>query len=217
MNLTVIREKIDNIAYSLFKEFLNKAEKHYPDLDFTIKDEKIIVNDLEETIISALKSLYEEKHDIKRLIPLWEVGFILGFIQGNLNSHWFNEYIRKRSEDFKSIVALNAIKRFLDYDEIKLIEIAYLYKELYKSDINLLNSDTSIPNFEIDIKNFNYSNTNDYLDEIDTIKTCVEKIRIKKIFEYAKTDSPMYLPNLDKYFTTEQIQKIIKANDTNKI
>ncbi|MEA3444794.1 MAG: hypothetical protein U9R19_08740, partial [Bacteroidota bacterium] len=92
-------ERINNeIAFDLFRKWTKNATLDYPNNDFTIIDETILVNDLKDTLNSSLRCLVEEEKNEKRKILGYDFGFIIGFIQGNLNKHWFNEYIIKRTD-----------------------------------------------------------------------------------------------------------------------
>lgn len=97
MNLSSIEHKLPSIAFDLFLKWVENARELYPDLDFSINDEQVLVNDLSSTLEDALEALLKPEHESDRLIPGWEYGFLLGFINAKLGGHWVHEYIKKRS------------------------------------------------------------------------------------------------------------------------
>lgn len=216
MNLKAIEHKIEKTAFQLFRVWTKRALRHYPDLNFVIKDEKILVDDLKDSIISSLEALYKSDKfdDLHRAIS-WDVGFVLGFMQGKLDTHWFHEYIEKRSEEYKQIMILTAIKRFFAIEELPNIRLLHLYRRLIKEDINLREFDINIPEINIDIRNYDIENSKENIDDLNLLDSCIEKIRVEKIFKFANRDKPNFLPEFDKYFTQKQIQKLISANIPN--
>jgi hypothetical protein len=72
MNLSSIEHKLPSIAFSLFRQWVANARELYPDLDFTINDEQVLVSDLSITLEHSLEALFEPEHESDRLIPGWE-------------------------------------------------------------------------------------------------------------------------------------------------
>ena len=56
-DVTPVLQKIKPAAFSFFREWTKAAIKDFPDMDFTIRDESILVTDLSNSIHSALASL----------------------------------------------------------------------------------------------------------------------------------------------------------------
>ena len=79
-------EKITKrIAFDLFKIWTKEAIVDYPNNDFTLIDETNLVNDLKDSLSSAVRCLVKEEKAEQRRVLGYDYGFIVGFIQGNLN------------------------------------------------------------------------------------------------------------------------------------
>ncbi|MFH1005643.1 MAG: hypothetical protein V1781_09180 [Bacteroidota bacterium] len=204
-----IKLKIKNISFQMFRDWTKNAIKKYPDYDFTIIDESILLNDLIQTIKSAVKSLKEEEV-LNRKKQDYDVGFIRGFIHGNLNLHWYHEYIRKRSQDYKDLMILKAIQLYFDMEEISTIKIENLYKKIYQSEMNLENIFV-----KVDKKKFAHFGI-DYLPpELDESRhenliACFIENQIKeKIASILKNVDESFLLKIENYFNDDDIKQII--------
>lgn len=76
-NLTAIASKLPKTAFELFR-YWTKQQR----LDIIIKNEQILVEDLRNAVISALRSLW--KKDVSEKMPGWSIGFFWGFVSSNL-------------------------------------------------------------------------------------------------------------------------------------
>jgi hypothetical protein len=216
MDLSVLEDSIQETAFSIFRNWTKNACDLYPDLSFEIKDERIIVNDLRDSITKALESLFDPEHQHDRLIPLWEIGFFIGFVSAKLNHHWYHEYVSIRSEDYKQIIALSAVSNFLETDDLANLEIRRLYDELIDEKSNLKSFDNTIFKLSIDISHLKTSISSIAVEDTRLIVTCIEKIRVKKILEFVSKEVPDIIPDLQDYFTENLIAKLIRKNDPRK-
>jgi hypothetical protein len=57
MNLSSIEHKLPANAFDLFRVWVENARELYPDLDFSINDEQVFVNDLSSTLEHAKSSI----------------------------------------------------------------------------------------------------------------------------------------------------------------
>ena len=109
INLASFEEKLPNVAFSLFREWTKNATVEYPNLDFTIIDESVLVKDFRECLQNSFVSLFEnQKYKTGNYLFQWDYGFILGFVEGNLAKHWYHEYIQKHNEsrEFLNLILL---------------------------------------------------------------------------------------------------------------
>lgn len=67
MNENDYKQNIAPKAFDMFRDWTKNAQKHYPDLDFTIIDESVLVQNLLNTIRSAKETLLKEEKKIKEL------------------------------------------------------------------------------------------------------------------------------------------------------
>ncbi len=213
MNLSSIEHKLSSVAFNLFRDWVINASELYPDHDFSIVSEQVLVEDLKDTLTVGLNSLFEPEHNIKRLTPGWEIGFLFGFIEGNLGGHWFNEYIRKRSDEYKQIMILDAIKIYINNDELANLSITHIYKDLLSSDCNLNNINFTLPNIEFDIKKLRVSSSLDEMGHTELITGCIDTLRLKKIMDFVKQKQPDIMPDLECFFSDDELKKLISEND----
>lgn len=212
-DVTPILQKIEPAAFSFFREWTKAATKDFPDMDFTIKDESILVKDLTNSIHSALASLNEKEEQSHFLS--WKIGFFKGFVGSNLNLHWYHEYIHKQSHEYRVITMLQSINKYLMVKENAREEIDTVYLNSLESNSNLRNIDS-----EILITRESIMDQMIY-PELGLIKqqfqypavTCLDNIITAKINKFVKQDNKKYLPDIDSYFTEDEIAVLIKINN----
>jgi len=125
-------------AFEMFRDWTKIAKERYPAMDFTIVDETVLVNDTKESMSDALISLFSEKHDEDRQSRGWCIGFVKGFIRGNLSVGWFHEYYQKQSDNYKNFIAVKSIIEYFKVDSDLGWRLDAIYREFFKS-INLEN------------------------------------------------------------------------------
>ena len=214
MNLSSIEDKIPAVAFALFRKWTKNAQESFPDYDFTISNEQVLVNELKTAIAGALKELFKPKNDSKRFHPGWECCFISGFIEGMLGRRWFTEYISKRSKDYKLIMALNAMELFLENDESAKLHTNQIYKELITNNTNLRHTSPEIPDLKGELKSPSGSDWSDALEETDYITRSLESLRIAKIMKFISHKQPDIMPGLRNRFSVEEITRLIADNDS---
>lgn len=203
-----LEAKIQNKSFQMFRDWTDSAKTHYPDYDFTIVDETILVNDLSSSIQSAVNTLKKEDKASKREIPGFDIGFMWGFIQSNLNAHWVHEYIRKRSNDYKMLMTLKALQLYLDIDELSLIKIDEIYKRMFLEDVNFDNiyfkpDKNNFSDFGSDLKiSINRERKNNISISLDNMIT-------EKIVKIIKEKDVCFLPETKKYFSADDITTFI--------
>lgn len=203
-----LKNKIQNTAFQMFRDWTRNAQEVYTELDFTIIDETILVNDLMNSIQSAVKSLKAEDKNNRREMLGYDIGFVQGFIYSNLNEHWVHEYIRKRSDDYKMLITLKSLQLYLDIDEILLIKIDEIYKQMFIQDVNFDNI-----YFKPDKKNFIDFNSNLDIDvninRDNNISISLQNLIIEKIIKIINKDEGYFLPEVKNYFTEKDITTFI--------
>lgn len=194
----------------MFRDWTKNVKSSYPDLEITIVDESVLVDDLVETIKSAKHALQSEEEDENRKIPGFDTGFIWGFINGNLHQQWDFDYIVKQSDAYKEFIAFKAVKLFLEFDKLTAIRIEAIYKHLMAEDINIDN-----PDIKISKKVFDELS---YVETETSSNTMIGQALENKIAEYIRTlynrRETNFLNPTELYFSEEEIQAII-SNDLN--
>jgi len=131
-------------AFEMFRDWTKIAKEKYPAMDFSIVDETELVNDTKESISNALISLFSEEHEEDRESKGWCIGFVKGFIRGNLSVKWFHEYYQKQSDNYRNFIAVKSIIEYFKVDADLSWRLDAIYKEFFKS--------TNLENIELRTK-----------------------------------------------------------------
>ena len=210
-DLSSIENKIDSTAFTLFREWIKGVKKIFPEYDFTIKDESVIPVDLACSIKQALNSIVEDKTD---KFMLWKIGYFYGFTGSNLNLHWYREYITKRNQEYKTIILLQSINKFLMQDESSLNKIIKLYNSSIEKELNLAYYEPDIYVSKAAIVD---QMTIPMLTRIkgiynNPVFTCLDNIITEMINSFTNKEEKNFLPDLKDYFTDAELENLIKAN-----
>lgn len=203
VNLSSLNEKLPKAAFGLFRYWINKAELSDK---ISIKNERSLVQDLKDTLSKALNSLFK-KEDLKDKPPGWDIGFIIGFVNGNLGESWHHQYIAKNSEDYKVFAGLKAIEGYLQFDELARLRINELYRHFLEEDSNVNNIEIEITKNYFEERKFKIYKTS----ETGKILTIVNNLILRKILEISNTTTEVDLPIRD-YFSSQDIKKLIEDN-----
>jgi hypothetical protein len=205
-----MENKINSIAYELFRHWTKQASFDYPDLDFTIIDERTLVKDVEEALESALNSLIKTEKAQKRLMPGYDYSFVLGFIQGKINTHWGFEYITKRSKEFKNLMINKALLEYLEYDTVTAIKLKTIYERMYQDTVNLESLDYELPKEKIADYGIEQLHDNDFSgEEHNPLIVFLRNQISEQIFHLLKIKTKDYLPDLDIFFSNDHVIKLI--------
>jgi hypothetical protein len=200
------------IAFDLFRIWTKQAIIDYPNNDFTIIDETNLVYDLKNTLSSAVRCLVKEEKAEQRKILGYDFGFIIGFIQGNLNKHWFNEYIIKRTDLYKGFVINKAIIEYLKFDNLTRIRVKSIYENILEEELNLNIYDFSISENEIQKYEIDkIKSNNDYINDSNSVIIYLENRIKEQIVEIVEISEPDYLSKIDYLFTNEYITELIMS------
>ena len=185
-------------------------ERRHSEEKIAIIDESILAQDLRNSIIAALEAANEKKEkDLG-----WEIGFFLGFIQSNLNSHWCNEYLEKRSNDYKMIVMLQAANKLLMQRRGVVDEIQLQYRSDIKKDCNFQGVDSRIratlPAVQMQMEMPALAKIQNTLDS--DFFTCFDNITTERILAFANMNRDNYLPELEEYFTAKTVTRLLDVN-----
>ena len=205
--MSLTKEKIEKIAFDMFREWTQNAKKELPHLDFTIIDETKLVEDLRETIRKANSAIHNYEKVERRKQLGFDKGYICGFICGNLNTNWYNEYVIKQSNQYKEFIVFKSLKIYLELFELERIKINNIYTHLFFEDLNIY-QDTSVKHTNLQ---------HDSLKEIDTMPKDQILVVLNNqihnyINDYMKLNKPDFLDSVEKYFTDYEINAIIANN-----
>lgn len=207
-----MQEKIQSIAFELFRQFTYRAKLDYPNLVEPIADETLLVNDLTKSLRSAKHSLLNEEKIESRKTEGYDYGFMLGFTWAKLNGHWFHEYIVKNTAMYKEFMILKSMHEYLKFDSLTGIRIHALYKAMLEKDLNRLDID-----YTIAIENVNKFNIDEltkkdvYPKKENPVYVFLENKITKLIAKIADIEPACLVPDLERYFDNEFMNEIIDA------
>ena len=125
-DLNAVSNKIQMAAFELFRYWTQEfgiSDK------LIIRDESVLVEDLKEAFCNAVIALYNVE-DLKYKIWGWDIGYILGCVEGYLGYHWHHEYIVKNSDAYKTLCGLRAVEGYLKFDKLAKIKVNKLYSHI---------------------------------------------------------------------------------------
>jgi hypothetical protein len=213
IQITSFEDNVSKVAFDLFREWTKNAKIQYTEIDFTIKDESVLVKDLRNCIKSGIKSLLESsKYRSGIYLPQWDYGYFLGFIEGNLGKHWNQEYIVKHSEDYKTFAALKVVTNYLDFDKILEIRYDTLLEHFMTEDANIANLKVEVTKKEIEFsKKIKTIKTSDK----GKIRAILDNLMLKYIVKIAdKGSNKEFMDDVQNYISYQKFKDIINENKT---
>jgi hypothetical protein len=205
-----MQNNIDSIAYQLFRHWTKNAAYDYPDLDFTIVDERTLVTDLKEAFERAVEMLTETEKTEKRRIPGYDYGYIIGFVQGKINSLWGFEYITKQGKDFKRFLINKALLVYLEYEPISAIKIKAIYEKMYEESSNIEYLDYELPQNRItDYKIDELHDNNFSSDKNNPVIIFLKNQISEQLLNLIKIEVKDYLPKMEEYVSRKLVRELI--------
>ncbi len=125
--------KIKNAARDFFDSWRQNAKLNYPDHEFFADDIEIEAN-MKQSFYDGVSSLFREENQYKRIIPGWSIGYVLGYVQSNLDTRWCHEYIFTKTEEFKELLLLKAIRNYFEL-ELSSIEKVFMIFSYFRDQI----------------------------------------------------------------------------------
>jgi hypothetical protein len=198
------------VAFSIFRDWTATMSIKYPKLDFVIKDETVLVNDLRDCLNNGLNSLYSSKIFWSSKMPRnWDIGFLMGYLEGNLLQHWVQQYIVKQGEDYKTFAMLKSLSLFLDFDKMTQIKLDTIYESLVNEDSNLANNSIVVNVKEILIQR---SIEETISDEKGKTKALINNLKNKYILKMVNFEEEGFSFDANKYMSDSEFKALINLN-----
>jgi hypothetical protein len=195
-----------NIAFQLFRQWTKNASVHFPEYNFEIIDETLLVDDLEKCFNDAIDCLTDEKDITTRKQLGYDYGFILGYVQSSLNVQWHHQYIEKQSQDYKKYVVFKSMEQFFKLDTITVERLTKLYYHVLYDEINLMNIPEEVIHLSVnapEVEAINESKENPILQMINNQIS-------NYLNEYLQAEKINLMPKLENYFTYSEIKTMFK-------
>ena len=214
-DLQLSKGTLSTLSFDLFRDWTINASKMHTELDFTIKDERVLVRDLQKSIVNGLIALEEKPSDELSFKGRgYKNGFLRGFVFSNLECKWSNDYIDWRSTKMKEIALLRAVVRGLEGEEAVRLKILAEYKDFFKSGRNFLNMDHAVKKEHlvadrVDLHDLQTVDLGETSSELEILDAILHNLMDSKIVKYSKVKHPDYFTNFYEIFTTDHGQKIL--------
>jgi hypothetical protein len=191
-------------AFDMFRDWTKKAKSYHPELELEILDEGRLVENLRETLRCAYESLCEDSKVEQRKVPGFDVGYLMGFITGYLNSRWYYEYILKQTSLYKEILLLRILKAHFEAEVINAAQVEEQFEEALNQNCNLAKIESKVE-LEKDAEEYKVG---ERLDDnvLNTLQNQISRL-IEKMNEVQKAD---YLENGKGYFTEEELKGFLE-------
>ncbi len=215
MNFAAIKPQLPDMAFGLFRQWVEKARERYPDLDFSIRDESLLVRDLKEAVGKSLVSLSARQKQTPATIAehYRDIGFVQGFIESNLNQRWFHEYVVKRSEQYKRVVALSAVRRYLEAEETAALHIGQIYRDLWEEETNFVEGPLDASCDTTDTATSMTSGSGVTSKDLNTVSRRLEEVRYEMILSLMNQNTPLCVSGIQDQITPDQIERLIADNE----
>ena len=205
-----VADKLESTAFNLFRDWTAECSIQFPGRDIVISDESLLVMDLKNTISLALRVLKEEKDKE----PGWEIGFFYGFTESSLVTHWYHEYIRKQSNDFRMIVMLQALNSQLMQNRDLVSDIEQDYMSRIHKDCNF-----PVQEYEIlaDLEAAQIQLEMPLLAKIQSaldsdLFTCLDNYITRNINEITREEEKSQSIHLHRYLSGQTVSQLIERN-----
>lgn len=140
----------------------------------------------------------------------YDFDFVVGYIQGSLNTHWYNEYITKQSDKHKEFIACKAILEYLKFETLTGIRIQKIYNHLLQQDNNLFEIDNEFSKELIGKHNLDeIAQSKQYTQHKYPVYQFLENMIARHIKHILNKEEEMFLPELFGYFNQDEIEQMI--------
>jgi hypothetical protein len=213
IDMSYFEDNLPKLAFDLFRRWTKNAQEKYPDKDFTIVDERLLLKDVEQQIRESTIALFNDD-DLYQTEPTQAVGvsmvnFLRGHIEGCLGRHWFTEYIYKTTDEYKTTMALRSLSIYLDLEDVMRIQLDHIYTKVMKEKVNLSNPNLDIKKYDLKALDGKIVEQNDAQSTVQTVIRNLLNDQIKKMFGMKADDMNLHVSD---FITAQTAQSHIKAN-----
>jgi hypothetical protein len=202
----VSRLEIAPKAFEMFRDFTKNVKQVYPDINLTIIDETLLVNDLVETVTKARVSLMHDEKKNKREIQGYDLGFMIGFITANLSTRWEYEYIMRQSDGYKQFCCFKAIRLYLELSSLTALRVGEIYNHLITEGVNVENINKIVVAEDLDRM---LANLEDEIKPHNAVLQALHNYENNYINQYLKRKTGRFLDSSKYYFTDQELTDII--------
>ncbi|MFP4364333.1 MAG: hypothetical protein ACLFR1_10755 [Spirochaetia bacterium] len=211
-DLSPIEYNIQSIAFNLFRRWIRDVERRHPRHKITIIDEGILVQDLKENVISALNAIRDAE---KQSYLGWAIGFFYGFLGASLGSHWFHEYIKKLSNEYRIIVMLQAVNKQLmqhkDFSQYILQQYQEDIQENCNFHIEEIRIQATMEAAQMQMEMPQKARLQNALDS--DLFTCLNNIITQRILRFTNEQKEECFVEIQDFIPYDAVSRLFELND----
>ncbi len=205
-------ENLEYMAFDLFRSWTSEVKRKRPGKNLVIRDESLLVSDLHGSLTSALDALIREGSG-KGMD--WQVHYFYGFLSSNLNYVWCNEYLHKQSNEYRMIVMLQSLQKYMIFHEQARYETGDIYFRDLEDHINIQDYEKEIlatleaVQLQLEIPFIRkIQNTMDH-----PVLTCLDNIITEKINDFAERETDRYFSDLSVFISDDSVRTCLALNN----
>lgn len=148
----------------------------------------------------------------KRARNEWSYGYICGYIQGNLETKWYDQFIFKRSEKYRELLETKALIEFLKLSSAPSESIGQIHEHLLHEESGII-EETNTSSGNVFYLKDRKGTAGVKANEIQ--KRLVGKLEKSLLLDYYKTvegeSEHMFCPDVTDYFSCEKIESFLNC------
>ena len=210
IDLSALKADLPQLAFDLFRKWTKKCLEKHPSLDLTIIDEQILVKDVQQQMQESLIALFDNDTFYRdNMSKNYATGFVIGYVQGSLSSHWYMEYVIKTNDIFKTTMALQSLSTYLQTEDVMRLQVDRIYEEVMRGKVNLSNP-------KLDIQKIDLTSKKGKVVEKNNSKGVVQTALINLVNEYINKISAIEIEDFDltvsDFIDSQKIERFIETN-----
>lgn len=203
--------EVKKMAFNIFRKWIKQTISKYAEFEIVIKDERKIIQDFKSSLESALKSLIRTNKFYIDFQDGWDVGYVLGYMTGSLSENWHNEFMVKQTNDFKILTALQVLRDYLRFDDVRKIQLKDMYEKFIEENTNLAELDKTIVRNDFIYKGEKIEARQ--IGKDDAMVIALENMINKQIINTLQNkDFKAIKFNIDEIFPQDMVEKLIERN-----
>ena len=203
--------EVKKIAFDVFRKWIKETIAKYSEFEIVIKDERKIIEDVKKSLKTALKSLMNTNKFYIDFKDGWDVGYILGYMTGSLSVNWHNEFMIKQTNDFKILTALQVLRDYLMFDDVRKIQLKDMYEKFIEENTNLAELNKKIVLDEFIYKGEKIQGRQ--IGKDDAMIIALENVIDKQIVKTLKNkDFKAVDFDINEIIPSDKLEKIIEIN-----
>lgn len=122
--------KMKTFTPEMFHAWHGYVQDIYAKVSPEEQDRERLVTDVLEAFARGLESVQTQEHSEKRSIPGWSYGYVCGFVEGNLETTWYNRYVLPHEQECQHLLLLKSLLLLFDADPTTRVKLWQIHQYL---------------------------------------------------------------------------------------